>query len=149
MDVFAEVNISIPKEKLNRVHQIGRIPTINGIINQVIIAKFACWSDNIAAYRIRKKLNRKVLRLDLTPKRAEHIALLKKKIKLSSGIASFAFIDINWELIKSAGRAAETRLLDLFNTVFSTEKSQEIGSVEWCVQYSRKGKERNAKTTEE
>ena len=97
MDVFAEMNISIPAERLDRVHRIGR-SNANGIIIQAIIVKFACWSDRVAVYKSRKKLNGKVVRLDLTPKRAELLALLKEKIKSSHGIASFAFIDINCRL---------------------------------------------------
>ena len=76
MGVFAEMDISIPAERLDRVHRVGRRSHFNGIINQAIIVNFACWSDRIAVYRSRKKLNGKVVRLDLTPKRAGLLALL-------------------------------------------------------------------------
>ena len=61
MDVFAEMNISIPAERLDRVHRIGRRFNANGIIIQAIIVKFACWSDRVAVYKSRKKLNGKVV----------------------------------------------------------------------------------------
>ena len=51
MDVFAEMNISMPAERLDSVHRIGRISNTNGIISQAIIVKFACWSYRVAAYR--------------------------------------------------------------------------------------------------
>ena len=54
MDVFAEMNISIPTERLARLHHIGRISNTNGIISQAIVVKFACWSDRVAVYRSRK-----------------------------------------------------------------------------------------------
>ena len=111
MGVFAEMDISIPAERLDRVHRVGRRYHFNGIINQAVIVEFVCWSDRIAVYRSRKKLNGKVVRLDLTPKRAGLLALLKEKIKSSPGIASFAFVDINCRLgIKTA-----TGILKFFN----------------------------------
>ena len=42
MDVFAEINISMPAERLDRVHRIGRRSNANGITYQAIIVIFAC-----------------------------------------------------------------------------------------------------------
>ena len=111
MDVFAEMNISIPTERLARLHHIGRRSNTNGIISQAIIVKFVCWSDRFAVYRSRKKLNGKVVHFDLTPKRAELLALLKERLKLFPGITSFAFIDINCQL----GIKTLTGILKLLN----------------------------------
>ena len=111
MDVFAEMNISIPAERLDRVHRIGRRSNANGIIIQAIIVKFACWIDRVAVYKSRKKINGKVVCLDLTPKRAELLGLLKEKIKSSPGIASFAFVDINYRL----GIKTSTGIFKFFN----------------------------------
>ena len=49
--------------------------------------------------------------LDLTPKRAELLGLLKEKIKSSPGIASFAFVDINCRL----GIKTSTGIFKFFN----------------------------------
>ena len=51
------------------------------------------------------------MHLDLTPKRAELLALLKERIKLSPGITSFAFIDINCKL----GIKTSTGMLKFLN----------------------------------
>ena len=53
------------------------------------------------------------------------------------------------ELIKSAGRAAETRLLDILNTVFSTERVPKDRQCEVVCPIFKKGERTDCKTTKE
>ena len=93
--VFDEMKVEIPKEVIDRVHRIGRRgQDQNGTPQQATIVKFKSWNDRLSVYRARKKLKDKSIMVDLTPRRADLLKLVRDIAKLKPNIP-FAFADIN------------------------------------------------------
>ncbi len=72
MDVFAELEVDISEDGIDRAHRVGKKTTDDdGIVGQAMIIKLNSWKDRVAVYRARKKLEGKRIYVDLTIRRAK------------------------------------------------------------------------------
>ena len=94
-EVFKEMKVSVPADRIDRAHRIGKKSKSKGRVDQAIIVKFARWNDRTAVYKGRKNLESKVVHLDLTPRRAKLLAHARERVKEVPEIAEFAFVDVN------------------------------------------------------
>lgn len=62
-----------------------------------MIVKFVSWQDRTAVYKARKKLDNKVIQLDLTAKRSQLLKYAKERVEGNENI-DFVFPDINCRL---------------------------------------------------
>ena len=98
MDVFAELEVDISEDGIDRAHRAGKKTTDDdGTEGQAMIVKLNSWKDRVAVYRARKKLEDKRIYVDLTFRRAKLLKLAQTLVK-SNPSFEFAFADINCRL---------------------------------------------------
>ena len=98
MDVFAELEVDISEDGIDRAHRVGKKTTDgDGIEGQAMIVKLNSWKDRVAVYRERKKLKDKRIYVDLTFRRAKLLKLAQTLVK-TNPVFDFAFADINCRL---------------------------------------------------
>ena len=93
--MLKEMKVSVPADRIDRVHRIGKNSKRKGHVDQTIIVKFARWNDRAAVYKGRKNLVGKVVHLDLTPRRAKLLAHARESVKEVPEFAELAFVDVN------------------------------------------------------
>ena len=98
IDVFAELEVNISEDDIDRAHRVGKKTTDDdGIEGQAMIVKLYSWKDRVSVYRARKKLEDKRIFTDLTYRRAKLLKLAQTLVK-SNPDFEFAFADINCRL---------------------------------------------------
>ena len=96
--IFAEMEVTVPDDGLDRVHRIGKKDkNADGIMEQPLIMKFTSWKYRTAVYRGRKKLVSQKVLLDLTPRRAKLLSKARLMVKGNPSV-DYSFADVNCRL---------------------------------------------------
>lgn len=96
--IFAEMEVTVPEDGLDRVHRIGKKEkNAAGIMEQPLIMKFTSWKYRTAVYRGRKKLDSQKVLLDLTPRRAKLLSKARLMVKDNPSV-DYSFADVNCRL---------------------------------------------------